>query len=109
MHPSTACQAHTTPVPSALLPIPWCSLGVAFSPCGNYVAAFSSDELYVARVYSVHRVGQLRHVAQLAGIKTVHWCPGSTALAVCCKQQVGRAAASAVEYSGTLVVLLMPF
>jgi hypothetical protein len=62
--------------------------GVSFSPDGTYIAAFSSDELYVARVYSHERVGQLRHVAQLASIRSVHWCPQSTALAVCCKQQV---------------------
>jgi hypothetical protein len=61
---------------------------VSFSPDGTYIAAFSSDELYVARVYPQQRAGQLKHIAQLASIKSVHWCPHSTALAVCCKQQV---------------------
>eukprot|EP00878_Enallax_costatus_P034561 GHUV01038332.1.p1 GENE.GHUV01038332.1~~GHUV01038332.1.p1 ORF type:complete len:175 (+),score=31.03 GHUV01038332.1:883-1407(+) len=62
-----------TPVPKPAV------VGVAVSPCSSMVAAYSTDALYFARL---NGDGQLHEAGQLAGIKSVQWCPGRAALAV---------------------------
>lgn len=72
-----SCVALYTPVAKPAI------TGVAVSPCGSMVAAYSADALYVA---SLGADRQLKKAAQLAGVKAVHWCPGRAVLAVFCQQ-----------------------
>ncbi|KAF8063833.1 hypothetical protein HT031_003690 [Scenedesmus sp. PABB004] len=62
--------------------------GVSCSPDGAWLAAWSSDDLFLCRVRSPAAVGALAHAGQLPGLRSLAWCPRSCALAACCKQEL---------------------